>query len=334
MPLLPLALFALASAPTFPNEQLRQVFFAESKGTIHWRVQEINSAWAKNALAKINWPSYSLESVIQLTENSVRAWHPNGDPHPDFEGHLRLKLKNVDNVRVPIVLGKKNRFAVLNWPNYSPPEVKGESISIGLEGNEIGMLPLLANDSGKVDSHFQFISISADPADKFVSIPVRIDLHGHTQPLEPKVNSEFSLAGNRYAFAQVRAFSDGDIGPSIPGTLKLPYHTTIILKKIEQVSPLAIAGVVETPATFDEKTNIRWRVDKRGNFVRLAPDDELVSDSGHFSTYFQRGFEDERTIRLVTSVNLKSIKTVTFRAYQTTTAWLENVPLDPNQTNR
>lgn len=325
-----MTLLALGLTTTIQSNN--PVSYLEAKGPIQWRVEDSKSPWASKALSQLDLSKYTVEAIAHITEDNVRAWRSSGELFPDFEGYLRTKIQNSENVKFQVRYKRKNRQLVLNTPSSSPTLRGDVSVSVNFPSND-GNLYELANESNSNGYRYQFVSISADIGHKFASIPAQIHLSTLSSAVPAKVGTEFSFLGNRYSIAEIRAFKNEDMKTPGRGYPQSRYFTTMVVKKLDGSEALFMNGSVDFPPQKQGAPYSQWVIDEKGNFVERKPNEIFPASRNIFyGALLQQIGEDPvaGTVTLVSNVNVKNLKTFRIHTSTTAQAWLDNIPLDPN----
>jgi hypothetical protein len=320
------------SAPV-QYEQTKVTSSASSSGKAGWQVETVEGSWADKNFDRDALSKYVVEAIVQISEDKVKAWKPDGSPHPDLEGYIRLKLENSDQISIPIRYKKKTRIIIFKFPSNS-----GRSggtymnVSIQNSGMGNGNLYELSNGSFSNEFRYEFIPVSVPVADKYANVPAMISISATSkEPVPCTEGRAFTVAGTDYKIVKIRPYkkTDGDAN-MWGGSMQIKMNTTIEITSSKNDGSLN-AGIADAYRGFNGQT--LTYVNDAGDLVTEKVDPTRGYSSANMNRRpmvqnFNRGNSSGSTVFLVTNLNQKSLKSLLFSSNTTLKASFNNIPLD------
>ncbi len=306
---------------------------SKSTGPCGWEVESGGSEWAKKQMDMEFLKLHSVEAILAITEDEVKAWKVDGSSHSDFEGYIRLKLQSNEKISFPMKFQRKTRLVVVKIPQNRSEPGKRSQLNVNLQTNESGygnMYELTNGDIGGSEYRFQYIPVTAPKADKFAAIPATISISESTLPIELKAGQTFTVAGQTFTITAIRDFQKSDMTQNYGYGGQQKFFTTIVVKAQEALSASLYASLSfgemrgydpYTRVTIDDKGNlVREKVDPSKGWNGSPMNQPMLQTMG--------GNAATKEIYLVSNLNTKHLKNAVFTASATMQAKLENIPLE------
>jgi hypothetical protein len=291
-----------------------------------WQVHAPKESWADKRIDRQALARTTVEAIIQVTEDSVKAWKLDGSPHPDMEGYVRTKLTNSQHTYIPIRFNKKSRIVVfklslghqINNIHFHNNSVNGDN------GNLNGL------NSDSFDSLFRtaFVLVTAPSSEKSINVNALISVSDYTEkPVSCKVGTVFDLAGGKYTISGISPYKESDT-ESRQFSKKAVSRTTIELQSANQ------SGMLEAqfPKSEHQFDTIKYVNDKGELLSRNITPDSPVKDYERNRVPFLELADynwEKPTQKIISNLNQKFLPFLIFGVQTTVPVSFNHIPLDP-----
>lgn len=304
------------------------------QGELGWKLDPSADAWAVKETDIEFLKLHTVEAILSVTPEKVRALRIDGKPNSDLEAYLRLRLQSNEKYSFPMTFKRKTRSVLIRIPQPgSRMEAQARflkpytNVYISSSG-AFQSGDLIGSELTGNDSRLQCISFLAPLDAKFASIAATVSVSSIVPAVSAKVGQKFVIAGNEFEIQEIRPFKSEDAPMRNTGFQK--YRTSFVIKSLSGKSINLICSISRNDYLTGYDPYLRVFVNQDGDIATKKVTDQ--NDWAGMTTMpsIENAGKSLATGEIVflSNVNANSLKTLSFTLISSYQARLENIPID------